>query len=157
VRQLTREDYEPYKKLFDEAYTEYLENLRLNNPQQYQKEKQDKREVTRSRFSFYLSTGSSFVAEEKTKVIGYVASQTISYMHGVDKLLWIEYMVVKPEHKRQGIATALLHKLIDHAKSNNINRIYTTINPDNTPSIKLHKKAGFNITHRKVASLKIGD
>jgi len=50
----------------------------------------------------------------------------------------------------------LLHRLIDHAKHNNINRIYTTINPDNTASIKLHEKAGFSITHRKIASLQLG-
>jgi len=155
VRPLAEKDHEPYKRLFQEAYRDYLEFLRQSNPKQFEQEKQEKRKVTSTRFNFYLKTGSSFVAEEKGKVSGYVASQTISYMHGVDKLLWIEYIVVKPEHKRRGIATALLRKLVHYAKKNNINRIYTTINPDNTASIRLHQKLGFNVKSWKVASLKV--
>jgi len=154
VRKMQKKDYEPYKRLFDEAYTEYLEFLMQRNPQQYQKEKREERKVTRTRFNFYLKTGSSFVAEEKGEVIGYVASQAASYMHGVDKLLWIEYVVVEPEHRRKGIGAALLQKLMDYAKHNNINRIYTTINPDNEASIKLHQKVGFNVKSWKVASFK---
>jgi len=155
VRPMNNEDYEPYKKLFEEAYSEYLESLRLNNPQQYKKEKLEKRKVTQARFSFYLKTGSSFVAEDKGKVIGYIASQTISYMRGFDKLLWIEYVVVKIERRRRGVGTALLNKLIEYAKHNSINQIYTTINPDNKASIKLHQKVGFNVKSWKVASLPI--
>jgi len=154
VRKIDKRDYGHYKRLFEDAYGEYLEFLRLNNSQQYQKEKPEKRKVSQARFNFYLKTGSSFVAEEKGEVIGYVASQTVSYMHGADKLLWIEYIVVKPEHRRRGIGTALLQQLTDHAKHNNIDRIYTTINPDNKVSIKLHQKTGFKIKSWKVASFK---
>jgi len=118
---MDKKDYEPYKRLFEERYAEYLEFLRLNKPQQYQKEKEEKRRVTRSRFDFYLKTGSSFEAEEKGEVIGYVASQTVSYMHGFDSVLWIEYVVVKSEHRRRGVGTALLRKLTTYAEHNNIN------------------------------------
>jgi len=111
VREMIRKDYKPYKELFDEAYNEYLENLRQNNPLQYQKEKQDTRKVTPSRFNFYLKTGSSFVAEKGGVVVGYVAAQTIRYMQGHDKALWIEYVVVKSKFRRQGVGTALLRKL----------------------------------------------
>jgi len=155
VRPMNNEDYEPYKQLFEEAYSEYLESLRLKNPQQYQKEKLEKRKVTRARFNFYVKIGSSFMAEDKGNVIGYVASQTISYMRGFDKLLWVEYVVVESEYRRRGVGTALVHKLIDYAKRNSINQIYTTINPDNEASIKLHQKAGFNVKNWKVASLTI--
>lgn len=153
IRQLDKEDYEPYKRLFEEAYTEYLDFLRLNKPDQYQREKQEKREVTRARFNFYLKTGTSFVAEENGLVVGYVATQTVSYMRGFDKLLWIEYVVVKSEQRRQGIGTALLRKLIEYAKHNNVDRIFTTINPDNEASIRLHAKVGFSVKSWKVASL----
>jgi RimJ/RimL family protein N-acetyltransferase len=153
VRKLVKEDYKPYKKLFDEAYYEYLQDLKQSNPQQYHKEIQDKRKVTSSRFNFYLKTGSSFVAEKDGEVIGYVASQTINYQHGVDRLLWIEYIVTKKEHRRQGVATRLLKKLIDHAKHEKIDRIYTTINPDNTASIKLHQKLGFDVKNWITASI----
>jgi len=154
IRQLTKKDHKAFRELFEEAYTEYLESLRLTNSKQHQKEKQEKRKVTQARFNFYQKTGSSFVAEEKGEAIGYIASQTVSYMHGVDKLLWIEYVVVKSEHRRKGIGTALLRRLMDYAKRNNIDRIYTTINPDNEASIKLHQKMAFNVKSWKVASFK---
>jgi RimJ/RimL family protein N-acetyltransferase len=153
VRPLAKEDFEPYRRLFDEAYYEYLEALKLSNPSQYRRELQDKRKVTSFRFNFYLKTGSSFVAEKNGEVIGYVASQTINYQHGVDRLLWIEYIVTKKEHRRRGVATLLLKKLIDHAKHQRIDRTYTTINPDNTASIKLHQKLDFNVKDWKIATL----
>lgn len=55
----------------------------------------------RTCFDFYLKTGSSFVAEENSEIIGYVASQTVSFMHGDDKQLWIEYIVVQSYGSRE--------------------------------------------------------
>jgi phosphinothricin acetyltransferase len=153
VRQLEKKDYESYKKLFDEAYYEYLEALRESDLRQYQREIQNKREVRFSRFNFYLKTGSSFAAEKEGTVVGYVATQTIPFMRGYDKVLWIEYIVTKKEHRRQGIATALMKKLKDHAKQHQIDSIYATINPDNTASTRLHQKLGFNVKNWKTASL----
>jgi len=152
VRQIREDDYEAFRGLFEEAYSEYLGFLRHENPQQYLKERRERREVTRARFDFYLKTGSSFVAEEDGKVVGYVASQTINFMHGVDRPLWIEYIVVQSKFRRRGIGLALLRKLMDHAKHSGVDRIYTTINPDNEASIKLHSKAGFNVKDWKIAS-----
>jgi len=153
IRQLTKKDFKPYKRLFDEAYHEYLEGLKQNNLQQYQREIQNMREVTPSRFNFYLKTRSSFAAEEDGTVVGYLATQTIPFMRGYDKVLWIEYIVVKKEHRQQGIATALLKKLKGYAKQHQIGSIFATINPDNTASIKLHQKLGFNVKNWKTASL----
>lgn len=155
IRQLEEKDYEVYKRLFEEAYSEYLEFLKRKNPQQYQKEQQEKKEVTRARFDFYLKSGSSFVAEENGEVVGYVASQTVNFMRGVDKLLWIEYIVVQQKFRKRGIGVALLQRLVDHARSIGVDRISTTINPDNEASIKLHLKAGFDVKDWKSASLMI--
>jgi len=154
IRKLEEKDYEAFKGLFEEAYSEYLKFLSRENPQQYRKERQERREVSHARFDFYLKSGSSFVAEEDGKVAGYVASQTVRFMHGVDKLLWIEYIVVQRKFQKRGIGFTLLHKLIDYAMRSGIDRIYTTINPDNEASIKLHLKAGFNVKDRKIASYK---
>lgn len=153
VRPLAQQDYKPYKKIFDQAYYEYLEDLKRNNPQQYHKEVKDKRKVTRFRFNFYLRTGSSFVAEKDGEVVAYVATQTIHYMRGHDRVLWIEYVVTKHEHRQQGMATALLRRLVDYAKRHRINSIYATINPDNAASVKLHQKLGFDVRNWITASL----
>ena len=42
---MAERDYEAFKTVFDEAYEEYIESLRLSNQQQYQKELQEKRQV----------------------------------------------------------------------------------------------------------------
>jgi len=152
---MNKRDYEAFRTLFEDAYAEYLEFLKLSNPQQYQKEQQERREVSRARFNFYLKTGSSFVAEENGEVIGYVASQTVPFMHGMDRLLWVEYIVVKSKYRRKGVGTTLLRSLIDYAKRNRIDEIHTTINPDNEASIKLHQKAGFNVKSWKMAHQEI--
>jgi L-amino acid N-acyltransferase YncA len=155
VRQLAKEDYKSYRKLFDEAYYEYLEGLKQSNLQKYRKELQDRRRVTSSRFDFYVKTGSSFVAEKDGEVVGYVATQTIPFMRGYDRVLWIEYVVVRSRFKRQGIGTALLCRLVQYAKAGNIDQIFSTINPDNEASIELHRKLGFNVRNWKAASLKV--
>ncbi|MFQ6125311.1 MAG: GNAT family N-acetyltransferase [Candidatus Heimdallarchaeota archaeon] len=144
---MEEKDYEEFRSLFEEAYSEYLESLSHENPQQYLKELQERKEVTRARFEFYFQMGSCFVAEEDGRVVGYVASQLIHFMHGVDKPLWIEYIVAKFTFRWRGISLVLLHKLISYAKHSDINRIYTTIDPDNQTSIKLHRKASFNIQY----------
>ncbi len=153
VRQLARKDRQAYGKLFDEAYCEYLEGLKQKDLRRYHEEMQNKRKVTSSRFNFYLKTGSSFAAEKGGTVIGYVATQTIQYMRGHDKVLWIEYIITEKEHRQQGIATALLKKLKNYAKQHEIDSIYATINPDNTASIKLHRKLGFIVKNWRTASL----
>jgi len=150
VREIEEKDYEVFKRLFDQAFFEYLEFLRQGNPQQHLKELEERREVTRSGFNFYLRTGSTFVAEENGEVVGYVASQRVPSMHGVD--LWIEYIVIQKEFRRRGIGLTLLQKLKDYATFSSIDRIYAFINPDNEPSMRLHSKAGFNIEDWKIAA-----
>ena len=149
VRAIEEKDFEVFKRLFDQAFSEYLEFLRQGNPQQYLKELRERREVTRSGFNFYLRTGSTFVAEENGEAVGYVASQRVPSLHGVD--LWIEYIVIQKEFRRQGIGLSLLQKLKDYATSSSIDRIYAFINPDNEPSMRLHSKAGFSIEDWKIA------
>jgi len=149
VRGIEEKDYQVFKRFFDQAFLEYLESLKQENSQQYMKELKERREITRSYFNLYLRTGSTFVAEENGEAVGYVASQRVPSMHGVD--LWIEYIVIQKEFRRRGIGLALLQKLIGYATSSSIDRIYVFINPDNKPSMRLHSKAGFNIEDWKIA------
>ena len=150
IRLLEEEDYAAFTDLFAEAYAEYLDFLKQEDPQLYQQ--QEHRAVSQQRFHFYLQTGSSYVAELNGQVIGYVASQTEQFAHGQDSVLWIEYIVVHPQHRQQGVGSALLQALKDYAKKHKIDKIITTINQDNPASIRLHQQAGFTIRDWKIAS-----
>jgi L-amino acid N-acyltransferase YncA len=153
IRQLEAKDYDAFKRLFTEAYTEYLEFLKHERPQHDLN--QERRDVTVPRFTFYLDAGSSFVAEADGEVVGYVASQPVTFMHGADWVLWIEYIVVHEKVRRHGIGLALLRTLIEYAKREGIDRIYTTINPNNEASIQLHIHAHFAVQDWKIASFNV--
>jgi L-amino acid N-acyltransferase YncA len=148
-RRVEEKDYEIFEKLFDQAFSEYLEFLKQRNLGQYVKELEERREVTRSGFDFYLTTESTFAAEENGETVGYIASQRVPSMHGVD--LWIEYIVVQKEFRRRGLGLALLQRVLDYASSSGIDRVYAFINLNNEPSMRLHSKAGFNIEEWKIA------
>lgn len=152
VRLLQSKDFEAFKRLFDGAYSEYLEFLRSTSHEQFLEEVEQKEEVTREGFDFYVQAGTSFVAEEDGKVIGYVASQIMPSLCGVNKTMWVEYIVVQQEFRRQKIGLALLAKLFNCAKQKRIDRIIATINPDNPASIKLAEKAGFDVKDWKIAT-----
>jgi L-amino acid N-acyltransferase YncA len=155
VRLLDERDFEAFKTLFDEAYSEYLEFLRHENPEHFFEEIAEREEVTREGFDFYLKTGTTFVAEEEGKVIGYVASQTVPSLHGISKELWIAFIVVQKKFRRQKIGLALLAKLQSCAREAGIERLYSTINPNNPESIGLHQKAGFAVKDWKIATYNV--
>ena len=67
-------------------------------------------------------------------------------------MLWIEYLVVHPKHKPQGAGSALLQALKEYVPKHKIDKIFTTINPDNPISIQLHQQAGFTIKDWKTAT-----
>lgn len=152
VRLLEKEDFEAFRTLFDEAYSEYLEFPRHKSHEQFLEAAEEREGVTREGFNFYLQTGTSFVAEEGGKVIGYVASQTMPSLHGISKALWIEYTVVQQEFRRQKIGLALLAKLLNYARQAGIDRVCATINPDNPVSIQLALKVGFDVKDWKIAT-----
>jgi L-amino acid N-acyltransferase YncA len=155
VRLLEEKDFEAFRTLFDEAFSEYLEFLRHENYEQFLKEVAGREEVTREGFDFYLKSGTTFVAEEEGKVIGYVAGQTMPSLHGVSKKLWVEFIVVQKKFRRQGIGLALLASLQKYARGVGIEKLYSTINPDNPESMRLHQKAGFDVKDWKIAMYEV--
>jgi L-amino acid N-acyltransferase YncA len=155
VRLLEERDFEAFRALFDEAFSEYLEFLRHESPEQFLEEVAEREEVTREGFDFYLKTGTTFVAEEEGRVIGYVASQTVPSLHGIYKELWVAFIVVQKEFRRQKIGLALLAKLQDYARKAGTERLYSTINPNNPESIGLHQKAGFKVRDWKIATYSV--
>lgn len=65
---------------------------------------------------------------------------------GQDKLAYLERVLVRPEHRRQGIATAVLRKLIQVAKEKGCHYIRCNAKWDNPAELALYKKCGFALT-----------
>jgi L-amino acid N-acyltransferase YncA/SAM-dependent methyltransferase len=87
------------------------------------------------------------------EVLGWIAASTVSprpVYRGV-----IEHSVyVHPDARGRGIGAALLEALVCSAEIVGIWTIQTGIFPENTPSLRLHKRAGFRIvgTRQRIGS-----
>jgi RimJ/RimL family protein N-acetyltransferase len=150
IRRLEDADFDAFNSAFCTSLEEYLQFLKDTNPEEYSKQLRERKEADPSSFHYFARTGSSFVAEQDGRAVGFVLGHILPSVDG-SKELAIEYIVVQTQFRRQRIALTLLNRLLDHAKELRIDRVYATINPDNQPSIRLHAKAGFEVLDWKVA------
>jgi len=148
LRLIEKRDSAAVNKIREANTSEYLKSLQEIDPKRYSSVVRWSRHwhtVSMDFFNFYLKSGSSFVAEVRGEVVGFVYSQTIRFMHSEQRMMWVEYVGVLKEYQRHGIGQALLTKVVDYAKQHSIPRIESTINPDNLPSIRVHEKADFKV------------
>lgn len=91
------------------------------------------------------------------EVLGWAAASAVSprpVYRGV-----IEHSVyVHPDKQGQGIGAALLEALVSSAETEGIWTIQTGIFPENTPSPRLHQRAGFRVvgTRQRIGSRQSG-
>ena len=57
---------------------------------------------------------------------------------------YIANLAVKKAYRRQGVAEALLSKVIETAKENNLSFVSLEVRESNTPAIKLYEKFRFS-------------
>jgi L-amino acid N-acyltransferase YncA len=148
------------RTLFASDY-ELVHEVDIATQKQYLKEKfgqmnEDERTsqlVSRqSEFQLNVDSGYCFVAQNKTKIIGFIFAHETSPFHGT---LYVRYIGINPEFQGKGSGILLYDKLIEKAKQTGIKEIRTLINTDNPNSVKLHEKAGFRLNDRKEAALKL--
>lgn len=85
-----------------------------------------------NRLSFWL------VAQEYGQVLGYIGSQTV--LGETD----IMNLAVSPEHRRRGIAKALLNALTDALKAQGNRCISLEVRQSNLPAQALYEQLGFS-------------
>lgn len=69
---------------------------------------------------------------------------------------WIGSIYVRPQHRRKGVAGALLEALIEHA-ANEVDQVILTVNAENKSAIALYERHGFRTYGRMPRSLHIDD
>ena len=72
------------------------------------------------------------------QVLGYVGM-----MYGLDEG-YISNVAVSPEHRRLGIADALINALIDRANGKDLSFVTLEVRKSNVPAIELYIKNGFS-------------
>ena len=81
----------------------------------------------------------SFVAKDGDKVVGFLLGQVILGRDGM-----INMSVVDKTYRGQGIATQLQKLAETKFAEKGCNRIWSTVETDNEPMLKLKKKLGFS-------------
>ncbi|MCL2531420.1 MAG: GNAT family N-acetyltransferase [Oscillospiraceae bacterium] len=93
----------------------------------------------------YFTRGDAFwlAVDENDRVVGMVGTHTVS----ADEL-WLKRLYVKPDCKRQGVASALLHMAEDFARAKGIARMHTRFNDDYHEAARFYAAMGFVETTR---------
>lgn len=86
----------------------------------------------------------SFVAEMDGKVIGYIMSQVLSGIFGIEKSAWITMIGVDPKYMDQGIGKRLALETFSYYKEKGIVNIFTTVRWDSTDLLSYFKTLGFD-------------
>lgn len=89
-------------------------------------------------------TGQGFpvIIAETDRVVGVAAYTTFRKGDGYRNT--VEHSIyVAPKARRQGIATALISRLVEQAKADGLHRMIGCISADQEASIRLHKQLGF--------------
>ena len=83
------------------------------------------------------------VAVDKGTVCGYVGSQSV--LDGADMM----NIAVHPDHRKQGIGTALVENLILALKERNVISLCLEVRVSNESAVSLYKKLGFEIIGKR--------
>ena len=131
IREIQEKDYSSLISLFQEfAVFEKLPESMINSVEQMKSEKE------------YIH---GYVAVTDTdEVVGY-ASFFDAYYTWVGRSLYMDDLYVKKSHRGNGVGTRLIHRVIDHAKATNCNRLRWQVSEWNKPAITFYKSLGASI------------
>lgn len=80
-----------------------------------------------------------FIYEEKHTIIGFITFDIL-----VDRSEIIDF-IVHINHRKKGIGSLLIEKMVEISKQNNCKSISLEVKSTNKPAILFYKKNGFNV------------
>ncbi|MEX2738672.1 MAG: N-acetyltransferase family protein [Candidatus Wukongarchaeota archaeon] len=117
-----------------------------------EEEKEKFMKSRKNEFEINCKSVFSFVAVKDGEIVGFLfAHENLPFKDGIV----VRHIAVHPNFQKKGIGKKMYGALIDKAKKEGKKTISSSINPDNMPSIKLHKQVGFRVTDWKHASLEL--
>lgn len=147
IRLLTQSDWLSWKTI-------RLEALK-NAPEAFGSSYDEEANQSDEEFKSFLNGSTifgTFIGSELVGCAGFFSLEQMKMKHrGV-----LCSMYVQPEHRGHGIASRLVEKVIEHAKSRVI-QLHVTCVTTNPTALQLYQKHGFIIYGTEPRSLKIGD
>jgi len=158
IRPLKLRDVESVRELEIACIREYFDQTLENRWEELPEDwKAGLGASSANHFKAYLDSGLSFVAEEDGEIHGFIFAQMLHHVANVDNLIWIENMGVHRFVRRNAIGYKLLREVLRQGRAMGGKVAHSMIQPDNAPSILLHKKIGFFIDRRNVALIDLQD
>ena len=84
------------------------------------------------------------VAEENSKLVGYIAAAPKDFGYRKSKYLEIGDMGVNPENRSKGIGTQLVKKCLAWAKKQRYQKVYVNSYFENSKAVSFYKSNGFS-------------
>jgi L-amino acid N-acyltransferase YncA len=152
IRPMQPDDYAPLRAV-DDAVMRYCARAFLGfdwdtaTPER----REEQRAITPDAFGFYVTTGCSFVAVDGGEIVGYVLAQPLRHFDLEPLAVWVEDISVHPAHHRRGIARRLYGALHDWSRAAGASVILAGIHVENTASLALHQRVGFDVHETRTA------
>ena len=99
--------------------------------------------------NYYLDKKGLIIAEQDDKIIGYILTQNIEWVHGIKKVVWNEHIGTHPAYRKNGVAMKLLEFTKNYYKDK-ADCLYGEIHPLNEKSIRLFEKFDCEIVDRRL-------
>ncbi|MCC6312452.1 MAG: GNAT family N-acetyltransferase [Thermomicrobiales bacterium] len=94
-------------------------------------------------FAAYLDSGCSFIATIGEEPVGWLLAQPISYCDDAPLTVWVDDVLVRPEHRRRGVAAALYLAFGAWAHGGAVRAALTRFPSEDAAARALHRRAGF--------------
>jgi len=114
----------------------------------------DKAKIFLTRISRESKSAVFFALNESNEIVGFICGE-VSNLNRVSHIMRVNIGVLK-QYYRFGLGILLTNRLLEYAKMNEISRAEASIIKNNTLSLNLAKRVGFEIEGIKRNSIKIG-
>ena len=139
IRQAKTQDWSDIQRLNNEVFqvdNNHDDDLDLNWP------------FSKQGIKYYKNLASGkegycLLAEQNTKIVGYIALKIKHFGYRKSKYVEIDHMGVSPEYRSKGIGAKLINTGVKWAKSKKANRLWVSAYWQNKKAIKFYKHNGF--------------
>jgi GNAT superfamily N-acetyltransferase len=96
-----------------------------------------------------------YVARDAATIVAMAALHFTTSTAEGGKVAWFEDCIVRPEHRRKGIGTALMEYVIGQARAEGALRVMLLTDGDNRPAQALYRNSGFRDSAMLAMRLKL--
>jgi predicted N-acetyltransferase YhbS len=147
IRRLSLKDYSAVKMIEKNMLEEYRRELEKSG------EKDEALpNIEPKYFNHYISKEGSFVAETDGMTVGFILTKAVPFMHGEERIVWMEQVAVLGGFRKEGVGGKLLDAVEDWARRKKMRVLYTTLNTNNESSKRLLVSRGFDVRDWRKAS-----